>query len=66
MTDLHHGISMTRRFLITPGMYQLLKFITKDSHDDMSQFGENFLDQIKTATEVEKSGKELRKLPPKE
>lgn len=58
LTDLHHGISNTRRYFITSGRDQKLKTVADSAPIDRYLFGEKFPEKLK---EAEKVGKELTK-----
>lgn len=61
LTDLHHALSMTRRFFITPGLNPLVKTIAAESTVGTLLFGDDFAEKIKSVKAVENSSKDLAK-----
>ena len=57
LSDLHHGISLTRRAFIIPGLNYTAKSVAENSKIDTLLFGQEFSERLKTATAVEKAGK---------
>lgn len=65
LTDLHHGISLTRRAIVISGRDPIIKTIADELNVDTTLFGQKFSERYKTAKEVEKVGKDLCKQPSK-
>ncbi|XP_043466072.1 uncharacterized protein LOC122513040 [Leptopilina heterotoma] len=61
LTDIQHGLSMTRRSFIVPTFSILLKQIADVTPVDTYLFGENLSEKLKSAKEVEKSAKDITK-----
>lgn len=60
-TDIHHGISSTRRFFIMPALDLVGKNIAQESPIDTYLFGEKFSEKLKAAKDVAKSAQEIAK-----
>ena len=59
LTDMHHRISMTRRFFILPALDFTGKSIAEESPIDTKLFGETFSEKLKSAKDVQRSAKEI-------
>ncbi|CAH1996134.1 unnamed protein product [Acanthoscelides obtectus] len=63
--DMHHTISLHRRFLIGPSLNPALKKIVEDSKIDSLSYGEDFPERLKNQQEIQRSSKQLKIAKPK-
>lgn len=63
LTDLHYKLSTTRRSFILPGLSLLSRNVATEGPVDTLLFGESFTERVKTASTLEKTGKDMLKKP---
>ncbi|XP_066590167.1 uncharacterized protein [Prorops nasuta] len=61
LSDLHYGMSKTRKSFIIPGLNPIIKHIADESVVDTMLFGENLAEKLKAAKTMERSSKDLEK-----
>lgn len=63
LTDLHHYLSISRRYGILPTIDGSIKHTIQNCNIDTKLFGSDLCDKVKSARELEKSSKDLRPSP---
>lgn len=63
LTDLHHNLTVSRRYLILPNMDKKVRELLVKSETDKWLFGDNLSEKLKSATAAERLGLVLRTQP---
>ncbi|XP_050313013.1 uncharacterized protein LOC126748058 [Anthonomus grandis grandis] len=60
LTDLHHYVSISTRYVIIPSLDDSLRQVVVKTTPDSKLFGSDFADKIKTARDLEKNSRDLK------
>ncbi|XP_074029074.1 uncharacterized protein isoform X2 [Leptinotarsa decemlineata] len=60
LTDLHHSLSLHRRFMILPSLKPDIRRIIEDFPIEQLLFGEKFTDKVKNSKDILKSSMDLK------
>lgn len=65
LTNLFHTLSCHRRYLVLPNVKADFRKIIQDSPIDACLFGSGLQDKVRASQALQKTGKEMKALPPK-